>query len=66
MKYLLLILAFNFSFAQTDVFDCARAGTAEEMDVFFTSNPKLVDSLNKRGSSPLTLAAYYKDRKSVV
>ena len=59
MKYLLLILTLNFSFAQTDVFDCARTGTAEEMDVFFTSNPKIVDSLNKRGSSPLTLAAYY-------
>ena len=59
MKYLLLILAFNFSLAQTDVFDCARTGTAEEMDVFYTTNPKIVDSLNNRGSSPLTLAAYY-------
>ena len=59
MKYLLLILAFNFSFAQTNVFDCARTGTVEEMDVFYTTNPKLVDSLNSRGSSPLTLAAYY-------
>ena len=59
MKYLLLILSLNFSFGQTDVFDCARTGTAEEMDVFYTTNPKLVDSLNKRGSSPLTLAAYY-------
>ena len=59
MKYLLLILAFNFSFAQTDVFDCARTGTAEEMEAFYTSNPELVDALNDRGSSPLTLAAYY-------
>ena len=59
MKYLLLILAFNFSFAQTDVFDCARTGTAEEMKAFYTTNPKLVDALNDRGSSPLTLAAYY-------
>ena len=59
MKYLLLILAINFSFAQTDVFDCARSGTVEEMKEFFTINPKSVDALNDRESSPLTLAAYY-------
>ena len=59
MKYLLLIFAVNLSLAQTDVFDCARSGTADEMDVFFTTNPILVDALNDRGSSPLTLAAYY-------
>jgi uncharacterized protein len=59
MKYLLLIITFNLSFAQTDVFDCARTGTVEEMDALYSSNPKLVDTMNKRGSSPLTLAAYY-------
>ena len=59
MKYLLLVIMFNFSFAQTDVFDCARTGTVEEMDALYSSNPELVDTLNKRGSSPLTLAAYY-------
>ena len=59
MKYLLFILVLNFSFSQTDVFECARTGTAEEMEVFYTTNPKLVDALNDRGSSPLTLAAYY-------
>ena len=59
MKYLLLILAFNFSFAQTDVFDCARTGTARRNGSLLHYNPKLVDALNDRGSSPLTLAAYY-------
>ena len=59
MKYLLLILAINLSFAQSDVFDCARTGTVEEMKEFFTTNPKSVDALNDRESSPLTLAAYY-------
>ena len=59
MKYLLLVIAINFSFAQTDVFDCARTGTVEKMIAFYSSNPKLVDALNNRGSSPLTLAAYY-------
>jgi ankyrin repeat protein len=29
------------------------------MELFFTTNPKSVDALNDRGSSPLTLAAYY-------
>ena len=29
------------------------------MDALYSSNPELVDNLNKRGSSPLTLAAYY-------
>ena len=59
MKYLLLIFAVNLSFAQTDVFDCARTGTVEEMNVFFTTHPKSVDTLDSRGSSPLTLASYY-------
>mgnify|MGYP006082080637 FL=1 len=65
MKYLLLIVAFNLSVAQTDVFECARKGTAQEMDVFYNTNPKLVDSINKRGSSPLTLAAYYNNLEVV-
>ena len=59
MKYLILILTINFAFGQTDVFDCARTGTLEEMKAFYIENPKQVDSLNSRGSSPLTLAAYY-------
>jgi ankyrin repeat protein len=41
------------------VFDCARTGTVEEMQAFYTTNPKLIEALNERGSSPLTLAAYY-------
>lgn len=59
MKYLVFILALNLSFAQSDVFDCARTGTAEEMEEFFRTNPKSVDAMNERGSSLLTLAAYY-------
>ena len=31
----------------------------EEMEMFFTTNPKSVDALNDRESSPLTLEAYY-------
>ena len=59
MKYLFFFLTINFTFSQTNVFDCARTGTAEEMEAFYTTNPKLVEALNDRGSSPLTLAAYY-------
>jgi ankyrin repeat protein len=59
MKYLFFFLTINFTFSQTNVFDCARTGTAEEMEAFYTSNPELVEALNERGSSPLTLAAYY-------
>ena len=59
MKYLFFFLAINFTFSQTNVFDCARTGTAEEMEAFYNTNPKLVDALNERGISPLTLAAYY-------
>ena len=59
MKYLFFFLAINLTFSQTSVFDCARTGTAEEMQAFYNTNPKLVDALNERGSSPLTLAAYY-------
>ena len=59
MKYLFFFLTINLTFLQTSVFDCARTGTVEEMQAFYTTNPKLIEALNERGSSPLTLAAYY-------
>lgn len=54
MKYLFFFLAINLTFSQTSVFDCARTGTVEEMQAFYTTNPKLIEALNDRGSSPLT------------
>ena len=59
MKCILFLLAINFSSAQINIFDCARSGTVEEIEVLYHSNPKVIDSLDSRGSSPLTLAAYH-------
>ena len=57
---LLLILANTLCFCQetTTVFDIARKGTLEQIKEIFKKNPKAVNSLNKDGFSPLTLACY--------
>jgi ankyrin repeat protein len=59
MRYLFFLLVLNLSFAQTTIFEVARSGTVEEMNVLFQSDARLINSIDKRGSSPLTLAAYH-------
>ncbi len=57
---LLSILTTTFCLCQetTTVFDIARKGTLEQMKEMVKKNPKAVNSINKDGFSPLTLACY--------
>ncbi|MEC4003914.1 ankyrin repeat domain-containing protein [Flavobacterium sp. SUN052] len=61
MKNFLLILlfVFNCGFSQNkDCFNVARKGTLDEIKVLVKENPKVVNSVNDRGSSMLILACY--------
>ena len=57
---LFLLFIFNFSIAQKklDVFDIARKGTVEQARELLKINPKVLNSLNDDGYSPLILACY--------
>jgi len=56
---LALFLVFYSSFSQSDIFDVARNGTLDELIILATSNKDTINSINKRGDSPLVLATYY-------
>lgn len=49
----------SYAFSQDkDCFDVARRGTLSEMQLLVKQNPKVVNSINARGSSMLILASY--------
>ena len=59
MRILLFCLVvFNFSFAQSDVFNIARKGTVDEMMKIVQENKNLVNATNTNGFSPLIIATY--------
>jgi hypothetical protein len=59
MRILLFCLfVFNFSFAQSDIFNIARKGTVEEMKKLIEDNRNLVNTPNNAGFSPLIIATY--------
>ncbi|MBY0486106.1 MAG: ankyrin repeat domain-containing protein [Flavobacteriaceae bacterium] len=61
MKYLIILMFFytNYSFSQSkDCFDVARKGTLSEIKILIKENPKVVNSINERGSNMLILACY--------
>jgi hypothetical protein len=59
MRILLFCLVvFNFSFAQSDVFNIARKGTVDEMMKIVQENKNLVNAPNTNGFSPLIIATY--------
>jgi ankyrin repeat protein len=59
MRILLFCLfVFNFSFAQSDIFNIARKGTVEEMKKLIEDNRNLVNTQNNAGFSPLIIATY--------
>ncbi len=56
---LVLCLTLFTGFGQTDIFNVARNGTVEDLIVLVNINKDTVNSINKRGDSPLVLATYY-------
>ena len=59
VKKFLLIFLCSLGFAQSkDCFDIARKGSLDEIRNLVKSNPKVVNSINERGSSMLILACY--------
>jgi ankyrin repeat protein len=45
-------------YAQQSVFDIARKGTVQEMELLYKKTPELIDSQDDRNSTPLLLACY--------
>ncbi|MDC9724024.1 MAG: ankyrin repeat domain-containing protein [Urechidicola sp.] len=56
---LALFFVFYTGIAQSDIFDIARNGTLAELISLIDSNEDTINSINKRGDSPLVLATYY-------
>jgi ankyrin repeat protein len=52
------LFLYNFSFAQSDIFNIARKGTVEEMKKLIEDNRSLVNTPNNAGFSPLIIATY--------
>ena len=57
----ILILCLNLytGFGQSDIFDVARNGNIDDLIVLINSNKDTINSVSKRGDSPLVLATYY-------
>ena len=59
MRILLFCLfLYNFSFAQSDIFNIARKGTVEEMMKIVQENKNIINVQNNNGFSPLIIATY--------
>lgn len=56
--FLLLILNFNL-FAQNNIFDACRNGDLTTLKKIYNDNPESINTENKDGYLPLTLACYY-------
>ncbi|MEM5564430.1 ankyrin repeat domain-containing protein [Psychroserpens sp. AS72] len=52
------LLVTFISFAQKDIFDVARTGTIEEVKALMKINSDTINTANKEGYVPLTLACY--------
>lgn len=52
------LFLFQVGFSQQNIFDIARKGTVEELSNAIFSNPKVIDSIDSRGFTPLILACY--------
>lgn len=65
----IIVLVFSLfwmqSFSQADIFQIARNGTVEDLKIALKLNPKVINSVNERGSTPLILACYYNNKEVV-
>ncbi len=56
---LVVFMLFSFlTFAQSNVFQIARSGSLEDIKKVFKANKDIINTVNKDGYSPLTLACY--------
>lgn len=58
---LLCLVFFTFSvsvFSQDDVFSIARSGTVENLKILANKEPKVINTKNENGFTPLILACY--------
>ncbi|RBA29295.1 ankyrin repeat domain-containing protein [Flavobacterium tibetense] len=65
MKNSVLLILYFFcmqGFSQTDIFQIAKNGTVDELKVLLEENPSAINSVDKRGSTPLILASYYNNQ----
>lgn len=61
MKYfqiIIILFFFQSGFSQQNIYDIARKGTVSELKIAVLSNPKVIDSIDARGFTPLILACY--------
>ena len=55
---LLLFFCITVSYAQSNVYDIARKGCADDMEQLIEEYPKVINYKNKNGHTPLILACY--------
>lgn len=61
MKYfqiIIILFFFQSGFSQQNIYDIARKGDVSELKMAILSNPKVIDSIDTRGFTPLILACY--------
>lgn len=61
MKYFqigIILFFFQSVFSQQNIYDIARNGTVEELNNAMILKPKVIDSIDTRGFTPLILACY--------
>lgn len=58
MRVLLLFVCFSSTLFAQSVFDLARSGTAQQMQVYLKAHPSHINLISEHGSSPFLLAAY--------
>ena len=56
--YLFLLIVTSICFAQNEVFDLARKGTLQEIEILHKANPDAINQVNESGNTPLILACY--------
>jgi len=70
--YIILYLFSIFSYSQTkdinqkDIFDIARFGTIQEIELLMGKNSDTINSINENGFTPLILACYKRNRNVAI
>jgi ankyrin repeat protein len=57
-KKLAVLFCFSANLHAQSVFDLARSGTAEKMQIYLKKHPEHINLISEHGSSPFLLAAY--------
>ena len=65
--FTLILLFINFYAidAQSNIFDIARKGTVNDIEILYNKTPDIINNKNDRGYTPFMLACYYNNEAVV-